>query len=64
MVIGTHAVAESVEHGPPVREIVGSNPDRVKPMNYAIDTCCFLARCSALLGSGEEWLAQCQDNVT
>ena len=44
------AVAESVEHGPHMREIVGSNPGRVKPMTYQIDTCHFLAKCSALLG--------------
>ena len=42
--------AESVEHWSRVREIVGSNPVRVKPMPYQIDTCRFLARCSALLG--------------
>ena len=36
---------------------------RVKPMTYKIDTCCFLARCSALLGEGKDWLAQCEDNV-
>ena len=29
-----------------------------------IDTYCFLAQCSALLGEGKDWLAQCQDNVT
>ncbi len=44
------AVAESVEHWSRVREIVGSNPGRVKPMTYKIDICHFLARCSALLG--------------
>ena len=33
-------------------------------MTYKIDTCRFLARCSALLGRGINWLAQCQDNVT
>ena len=57
------AVAKSVEHGPRVREmalskvrtgplrvIVGSNPGQVKPMTHKIDTCYFLARCSALLG--------------
>ena len=26
-----------------------TNPGRVKPMTYKIDTCQFLARCSALL---------------
>ena len=44
------AVVESVEHWSRMREIVGSNPSRVKPMTYQIDTCRFLARCSALLG--------------
>ena len=44
------AMAESVEHWSLVREIAGSNPGRVKPMTYKIDTCRFLARCSALLG--------------
>ena len=28
------------------------------------DTCYFLVWCSALLGEGNEWLAQCQYNVT
>ena len=27
-------------------------------------TCRFLARCSALLGKGSDWLDQCQDNAT
>ena len=44
------AVAESIEHWSRVRGIVDSNPGRVKPMTYKIDPCCFLARCSALLG--------------
>ena len=42
--------AESVEHWSRVWKIVGSNPSRVKPMTYKIDTCCMLARYSALLG--------------
>ena len=41
--------------------IAGLNPGRVKSMTYA---CRFLARCSALLGEGKGWLAQCQENVT
>ena len=55
----THAplgtMAESIEHWSYVREIVGSNPGRVKP----IDTCRFLAGCSALLGKrfGSGWLS-------
>ena len=44
--------------------LVSSNSDRIKPMTYKIDTCRSLARCLALLGSGKDWLAQCQDNVT
>ena len=31
------AVAESVEHGTRVREVVGSYPGRIKPMPYKID---------------------------
>ena len=52
------AVAESVEHWCRVREIVGSNTGRVKPMPYQIDSCRYLARCSALFGKGKDWLAQ------
>ena len=44
------AVAKSVEHWSRMWEIVGSNPSWVKPMTDKIDTCCFLARCLALLG--------------
>ena len=43
-------MAESVEHRPRAREIVGANPDQVKPMTYKIGNCRFLSRCSALLG--------------
>ena len=43
------AVAQSVEHRPRVREIMGSIPGGVKLMTYQIDTCHFLPRCSALL---------------
>ena len=53
-----------IEHCPCVREIVDLNPGRVKPMAYQIDTFHFLARCSALLGEGNDWLTQYQDNVT
>ena len=35
----------------------------VKPMTYKIDTCRFLAGRLALIGYGEDWLAQCQNNV-
>ena len=34
------------------------------PSLKEIDTCRFLARCSALLGLVMDWLVQCQDNVT
>ena len=43
------AMAKSVEDWSRVWEIVGSNPGRVKPMTYKTDTCCFLAKCLALL---------------
>ena len=44
-------LSESVEHWSRVREIVGSNPGRVKPMTInKIDTCRFIAWCSAILG--------------
>ena len=33
-------------------------------MIYKIDTSLFLARCSALFGYKNDWLAQCRDNVT
>ena len=33
-------------------------------MTHQIDTCRFLARCLALLGQGNDWLAQCHDSVT
>ena len=32
--------------------------------DFKTDTSSFLARRSALLGYGMDWLAQCQDNVT
>ena len=32
--------------------------------NFKIATCRSLARRSALLGYGKDWLAWCQDNVT
>ena len=58
------AVANSVELRPPVRYIRSTNPCRVKPITHKSDTCHFLAQRSALLAQGNEWLAQCQDNVT
>ena len=30
--------------------------DRFKPMTYKLDTCRFLARCSALLGEDKDWV--------
>ena len=50
LMMGLGAVAELVEHWSRVLEIVDSNPIRVKSMTSKIDTCGFLARCSALLG--------------
>ena len=43
-------VADSVERSLPVLEIRGPIPGRFKPMIYKIDTCCFQAWCSALIG--------------
>ena len=57
-------VDESVECKSPVREIWSWIPDRVKQMTYKIDTCCFLAWCSVLIGEGKDSLVYCQDNVT
>ena len=37
---------------------------RVKQLTYTIDICFSLAWRLALLRSGKNWLAQCQDNVT
>ena len=45
-------------------DIAGSNAGRVKLITFKIDTCCFLARHSALIGYGKDFLAQCQNNVT
>ena len=59
-----NAVAESVERRLCVEEIGSSVPGGVKPMTYKIDTRCFMAWCSALIGQCEDWLAQGQDNVT
>ena len=58
------AMAESVEHGSRVREIVGSNPWSSEINAYQIDTCGFLSQCLVLLGQDKDRLAQCQDNVT
>ena len=55
-------MTELVAHGPRVWD--WENPGRVKPMTSRIDTCHILARHLALLGSGKDWLAQSQDNVT
>ena len=45
------AVAESVNHWSHVQEIsCVPTHGRIKPMTYQIDTCYFLASCSALLG--------------
>ena len=51
-------------YGPIAREVGSSLPSRVKPLTYKIDTCQTLAKHLTLLGSGTDWLVQCQDNVT
>ena len=69
------AVAKSVERIPHVWEIRSLVPGRVKPMTYQIDTCRFLAWCSALIGYGkissvsgqcdwvEYWVNQCVSSL-
>ena len=44
--------------------VASLKPDRVKPMSCKADTCRNLAWCLALLRYGEDWLVQCQVNVT
>ena len=58
------AVTESVEHGPHLWEIGSMIPSRAKPMTNKINTCRFVAWCSALIGWDQDWFAQCQDNMT
>ena len=43
-------------------EVRSSIHDRVKPITYKIDTCCYLVWWSTLLGLQKNWLAQ--DNVS
>ena len=50
---------QSVELRTRVLEIRSLVPSRVKPRNYKIDTCQFLAWRSALLAEGKDRLAQC-----
>ena len=50
LVMSLGEVAESVEREPRVREIRSSVPSQFKPMTYEIDSCHFLAWCSALIG--------------
>ena len=57
-------MVEFVERGPHVREIGSLVPVGIKPMTYTIYTCRFLAWCMAFIGHGNDWLVQCQDNVT
>ena len=47
----------------PVREVVSSNLDRVKPMISIIDTCLSSSRCMALTGYGKDWYTEYPDNV-
>ena len=55
-------MAGLVEHRLPVRKVGNSNPNRVKPMSFKIDSCRFRPWPSALIGEDKDWLAQ--DNVT
>ena len=55
---------KSVERQLPVRKGGNSIPTLMKPLIDQIDTCCYLAWHSALLGEGKNWLAHFQDNVT
>ena len=43
--------------------MVGSSPDRVKPKDYNIGICCFLAKHAKLKRKSKDGLAQNQDNV-
>ena len=56
-------MAESVERGLRVREIVTSFPSGVNLLTYKIDTCRFLAWLSAFIQYCKDLLVQCQDNV-
>ena len=58
------AVAQSVNGMLPVLMVMSSNPSRVKPMTYKIDTCYYLAWYLALIVWDKDWLAQYQDNMT
>ena len=42
----------------------GFEPWSSQANDIKINTCHFLARYSALLGQGNDWLAQSEDNVT
>ena len=50
--------SRSWDSSPQVQSLVQSN------QHLQIDTGCFLASRSALLGRGKGWLAQCKDNMT
>ena len=56
-------MAESVKRGTRMQKIRSSILGQVKPMTYKIDTCHYLAWCSALIGYGKDWLTQCQNNA-
>ena len=58
------AVSKSVEYMIPVWVVQSFIPGRVKSKTCKIGTYRFLASCPALLWWGEDWLDQCQDNVT
>ena len=48
-----------------MRKIGSSNSSRVKSMTYTIDNCRYAAwRLTYYIGQGQDWLAQCQNNVS
>ena len=57
-------VTEFVQRRLPVLKVGSSNPSRVKPVTYKIDTCHYLAWRLVLIGYDNDWLVQYKDNVT
>ena len=58
------AMVKLVENQLPVRKVGNLNLSRVKPITYKIDTCCYLAWRSALIGYDKDWFVQYHNNVT
>ena len=56
------AMTESVEHGPPVWEIVGSNPWSSQTNDLSDLYLLLPSQVLGIINIG--WLAQCQDTVT